>query len=90
MARCKPSTRRQWSIKDHATTINCGERRKKPVMSDVIPQFPNYEPPNPKAPPIAERKQSDPLWKVMRVHLKPHKGLEKRPFMKHKKKVKVM
>jgi hypothetical protein len=59
-------------------------------MENENPQFPQYEPPAPKGVPVVERKISDPLWKALRMHLKPHKGLEKRPFLKHKKKVKVM
>ena len=62
-------------------------------MADENVQFPQYEPPQPKITkgvPAVDRKLSDPLWKAFRMHLKPHKGLEKRPFLKHKKKVRVM
>jgi len=36
-----------------------------------IPQFPNYQPPNPKGIPVADPKFGKPLYKLMKVMLKP-------------------
>ena len=60
-------------------------------MSDEI-AFPQYPAPPTTGVPVAERRDSAPLWKVMKLHLKPMKRLEKTPFLKkthHKVKKKV-
>lgn len=50
------------------------------------PQFPAYPPPQPnQGVPVAERKQSDPLWKLAKLMMKPHRQLDKTPFSKPKK-----
>jgi hypothetical protein len=56
-------------------------------MSEEPPSFPQYPPPDNPGLQVAERKQSDPLWKLAKMMLKPHRKLEKVPFSKkHPKK----
>jgi len=57
-------------------------------MSDAppsAPKFPQYPPPNPAGLQVADRKQSDPLWKLAKLMLKPKLSkLQKTPISKKK------
>lgn len=54
-------------------------------MPESVPNFIQYPPPNPAGPPVAERKQSDPLWKLAKLMMKPKLSrLNKTPFTKKK------
>ena len=55
-------------------------------MSESEPiSFPQYPVPESAGLPVAERKQSDPLWKLAKMMLKPHRKLDKVPFSKKTK-----
>jgi hypothetical protein len=55
-------------------------------MDEAFPQFPNYDPPNPKGIPIADPKFHKPLYKMMRMMIaKPKQIIKTRPHTRRLK-----